>query len=74
MDSLANYVKSFSNYSVYNTNNMYNFHLTTMMKLNLDDRKSFIDNMRVCIGCTYTKGFQLYIFTKMKDSDLLKAF
>lgn len=74
MDTVTSYLRSFSNYSVYNTNNIYNFHLMTMLKLKPEERKIFIDSMRVCIGCTYTNGFKLYIFTKMNDSDLLKSF
>jgi hypothetical protein len=45
-----------------------------MNRLQDDEKKDFVQQMRIQIGCTFTDNFKQYIFKKMSDSPLLKYF
>lgn len=76
MNELLSYITSvnLSNYNVYNTNNIFNFLISTMNRLPKEEKTLFIDTMRIQIGNTFTNNFKVYIFTKLKNSDLLNYF
>lgn len=72
--SLLPYLSYLSNYNFINYNNLHNFNYKIMTDLDDSYRKTFIDNMKLTIGLTYTTEFKLYIFKKIPNSDLLKYF
>ena len=71
----ASYAKSATNYNIVNSNNLFNFLITSMDDLTTDEQKiKFIKNMRVQMGMTVTEQFKQYIFKKIPNSPLLKFF
>lgn len=74
MNTALSYVGCLAGYNIYNTNNLFNFHFTSMTKLDEQERKDFIINMKLIIGQTYTNDFRVYIFKKLPDSILLQYF
>jgi hypothetical protein len=72
---LMSYAVKSTNYSVMNSNNVFNFLISTMEMLKTDDdKKKFLDNMRINIGMSFYDDFKMYLFKKIPSSDLLKFF
>ena len=74
MNYLLNYINTASNYSVYNNNNIFNFLFIVMSGMNVDERKKFIEQMRLNVGLTFANDFKIYIFKKLPTSPLLESF
>lgn len=63
-----------TNYNVVNIDNQYKFHIVTMETLTDEQKKKFIDNMRIQLGMTYYNDFKMYLFRKLPESELLAYF
>jgi len=67
-------LSSTTNHDVININNHYNFFYTWMNKLDISQRKDFIETMRLIIGRTFCENFRMYIYSKIPGSVLLEYF
>jgi len=74
MNFVFSYLTGLTNYNVQNINNHHNFNYLIMNKLPDDQKKEYIDTMKLTIGMRYTDDFKLYIFRKMQNSSLLIYF
>ena len=63
-----------TNYSVINVDNTYKFNIVTMETLSEEQKKKFIENMKLHMGLTYYEDFRMYICRKMPKSELLTYF
>ena len=63
-----------TNYSVMNTNNIYNFLIVTLESLNDEQKKKFAENMKLQIGLSFYEDFKIYLFKKLSGSELLNYF
>lgn len=63
-----------TNYSVVNIDNTYKFNIVTMETLTDEQKKKFIENMKIQMGMTYYEEFKMYLFRKLPNSELLKYF
>lgn len=63
-----------TNHSVVNINNRYNLDFVTMKKMTDEQRKEYIEDMKIQVGMSYLEGLKMYIFKKSPNSELLKYF
>ena len=70
--SIFSTIMSSTNYSTINTNNHYNFFIVTLENLTDEQRRKFIENMKIQIGMTFYENFKIYFFKKLPNSELLK--
>lgn len=63
-----------SNYGIMNIDNIYKFNIITMEMLSDDQKKKYLENMKLQVGMTFYKEFRGYIFNKFPKSELLKYF
>lgn len=72
MNHIAEYFTRSSNWSVQNTNNMYNF-VFDILELSDDSmKKQILSSLRKNIGNTFYTDFKVYIITKRLDNKLLE--
>jgi ABC-type transporter MlaC component len=72
---LASFAMSNTNYSWVNINNIYNCMINQMSILETDEqKKEFIQIIKINIGNTYCDLLKNYLFKKIPDSPLLKFF
>lgn len=71
---LASSVLKTSNYSVINIDNVYKFHIITMETLNEEQKKKFVENMKLQMGMSFYDEFKMYLFRKLPNSDLIQYF
>ena len=69
----STFMKS-TNYNVVNIDNVYKFNIVTMETLNDEQRKKFIENMKIQMGMSFYDDFKMYLFRKLPTSELLKYF
>lgn len=63
-----------SNYNLMNTVNINNFMIAVLRDLQDDQKKKFIEQIKINIGMKYYEQLRTYIFHKLSDSDLLEYF
>lgn len=63
-----------SNYNLMNVDNIYKFMIVTMETLNEDQKKKFVENIKLQLGMTLYEDFKMYVFRKLPKSELLKYF
>lgn len=68
---ITDYFNDFSNYSITNKINMFNFLLKIYDYLKEDRKKEFINDMKLMIGLSFFDDFRKYIFRKIPKHDLL---
>lgn len=68
------YVKNSIGYTLINTNNLHNFMLCILESLDDEQKRKYIEKMKIHLGLTVTTQFKEYIFRKVPASDLLKLF
>lgn len=61
-----------TNYSVVNIENVYRFNVVTMETLNDEQKKKFIENMKLQMGMSFFDDFKMHLFRKIPNSELLK--
>jgi len=61
-----------TNYSVLNVDNVHKFNIVTMETLNDEQKKRFIENMKLQMGMSFYDDFKMYLFRKLPNSELLK--
>lgn len=71
---IVSYVMTSTNYSVINTNNVYNCIISTMAILSDEQKREFIKIIKINIGKTFCHDLRNYLFEKVPDSELLKFF
>ena len=71
---IASGILSMTNHSLVNINNHYNLHINTMKKMTDEQRKEFLEDIKIQVGNTFYKGLKNYMFDKMPESELLKYF
>ncbi len=64
----------YTNYSIQNTNNIYNCLITILSISSNEQKRQIIDTIRLQIGKTFCDDFKLYIFNKIPNSELLNFF
>ena len=67
----SSFMKS-TNYSVLNVDNVHKFNIVTMETLNDEQKKRFIENMKLQMGMSFYDDFKMYLFRKLPNSELLK--
>jgi hypothetical protein len=70
--AVGTYIKTTSNYSMMNMNNLFNFMITTMEMQTDENKTLFVQNMRINMGITVSDQFKQYVFKKLPQSPLLK--
>lgn len=63
-----------TNYNLLNIDNIYKFMIITMETLNEEQKKKFTENIKLQLGMTFYRDFNMYIFRKLPKSELLKYF
>ncbi len=63
-----------TNYSLLNIDNIYKFMILTMETLDDQQKKKFIENLKLQMGMTFYDDFKVYLFRKLPNSDLLASF
>lgn len=58
-----------SSYSLTNINNLNNFLYMIMIKLNDEQKKLFVTEMKLIMGNSFTTQFKSYLFSKLSSSD-----
>lgn len=74
INSLLYYSIGYTNYSIQNTNNIYNAIIGILYQSTDDQKKEFINIMKINIGNTFVSDLRLYIFNKLPESSLLTFF
>lgn len=74
MNYIAEYLNNISNYHVHNQSNIFNFLLVIFSRLNNEEKKDFIEKMKIHIGLSFTDNFKQFIFRKLSHSPLLNYF
>lgn len=73
MDILKRHTSDFK-YGMMNYNNLFNFMISTLNELPIDQKVKMIESMKLNLGMTFTDYLKNYIFKKFPSSDLLKLF
>lgn len=73
-NTIVSSVVGSSGYSMINTSNLYNLLINTMQTLDEEQRKTFVENLRINMGMTFGNELKVYLFKKLPKSELLKYF
>lgn len=65
-------VASYTNYSIVNITNLYNYLYITLSEAKPEDRKNNIEKISLILGKSYKQGLKQYIFDKFPKADILK--
>ncbi|MDP3445276.1 MAG: hypothetical protein Q8T08_20650 [Ignavibacteria bacterium] len=57
-----------------NVDNVHKFNIVTMEMLTDEQKKKYLENMKLQLGMTHYKDFKMHIFQKFPRSELLKYF
>lgn len=63
-----------SNYSILNIDNLYKFHIMSMMIMNDAEKHKYLDNMKFQLGISHYNEFKMHIFRKFPNHELLEYF
>lgn len=63
-----------SNYRLYNSDHMYNSHLEALELMTDENRKKYVEKIKLTIGMSYYEELKLYAFRKIPNSELIKYF
>lgn len=73
-NGVVNSISSSSNYGICNVNNIYNHMILTSEMLDDNDKKKYIESIKIQIGMSFYNDFKNYIFRKSPNHELLKYF
>jgi hypothetical protein len=72
MNYVLSMAQQYSNYSMINTSNLYNFLYITLLSMTKEEQMKYIDNMTLIMGQTFKSNLKYYIFSKFPNSEVLK--
>lgn len=72
--SISSYLYSSSPYTLMNINNIHNFILSSMKNMNDEDKKKYVQQIKLNIGMSYYLSLREYVFRKLSDTELLEFF
>lgn len=67
-------VMSYTNYSIINITNLYNFLYLTLKSMTKDEQIRYIESLSLILGKTHKNGLKNYIFEKFHKSEILDLF
>ena len=69
--AITEYFNDFSNYTVTNKANMFNFLLKTYDIVKEDKKKEFVKDLKLIVGLSFFDDFRRYIFRKIPKHEIL---
>lgn len=71
MDNYSNWLSSYSNYTLTNKSNLFNFLIKMFENLNAEQKKQFVCDLKLIMGNTVYRSFRAYVFEKIEDHEFL---